>query len=457
MIIKNFRFKILTAIFLGIFLCMPAGPAVGNVTPFSQDVTNAIDDGLQWLRINGAFTSMNDFGYGIYGAQRRARGMTLLALLEKRASADFNATIVGYANSSPGDQALAQAAVRLIMEDASYGVASGGFYAYSDGSNLMALSLYARTGGPEVGNANGYTLRNAIDRMVNRALSAAGTGYFWGYNSSGWDSSTTQFTVAGLSAAKSYYTWAGDADALTQIGRIDAKLTQTADGYKAYQNSDGGEGYTIYSNYSSYQQTASALWCLVLGGKDLNDTGVQAKLRWQRDRYRYISNVPYQESWAEAYHYYLFSSSKAYTILEESGIAPSAGNLGTNDLGMLPPGAAPPNGNRQLHRDPQTDVRPAPRGTGAAGYYNAEQPRWYYDYAYTLMSRQNAPGQFPNPNGSWNYLVDHAYALLVLERSIGGACADTDSDGICDSEDNCPAVPNADQVDTDNDGVGDAC
>lgn len=34
---------------------------------------------------------------------------------------------------------------------------------------------------------------------------------------------------------------------------------------------------------------------------------------------------------------------------------------------------------------------------------------------------------------------------------------DTDCDRISDSQDNCPTTPNADQTDTDNDGIGDAC
>ncbi len=36
-------------------------------------------------------------------------------------------------------------------------------------------------------------------------------------------------------------------------------------------------------------------------------------------------------------------------------------------------------------------------------------------------------------------------------------CNDTDSDGICDSLDNCPLVPNPDQLDSDGDGQGDLC
>jgi len=36
-------------------------------------------------------------------------------------------------------------------------------------------------------------------------------------------------------------------------------------------------------------------------------------------------------------------------------------------------------------------------------------------------------------------------------------CRDTDADGRCDNIDNCPLVPNANQVDADGDGLGDAC
>lgn len=38
-----------------------------------------------------------------------------------------------------------------------------------------------------------------------------------------------------------------------------------------------------------------------------------------------------------------------------------------------------------------------------------------------------------------------------------GSAIDTDMDGVADSVDNCPAVPNLDQVDLDLDGIGDAC
>ena len=56
-------------------------------------------------------------------------------------------------------------------------------------------------------------------------------------------------------------------------------------------------------------------------------------------------------------------------------------------------------------------------------------------------------------------------AAYIYERNQGGtvyvfgtsAPPDADEDGIPDEEDNCPAIANADQADTDEDGVGDVC
>jgi len=42
-------------------------------------------------------------------------------------------------------------------------------------------------------------------------------------------------------------------------------------------------------------------------------------------------------------------------------------------------------------------------------------------------------------------------------NGIGDVCQDIDNDGIIDSEDNCPLTANADQLDTDGDGEGDVC
>ena len=122
-----------------------------------------------------------------------------------------------------------------------------------------------------------------------------------------------------------------------------------------------------------------------------------------------------------------------------------------------------------MHRLLQTVKSPRPShestcgpvGSEPAGYYADpnEPARWYFDLARTLLDAQNADGKFSAPGGlpTWNACAAQAYAILILARSTGGGCIDTDGDGVCDDEDNCVQTPNADQQDTDMDGIGDAC
>ncbi|MBT3878408.1 MAG: HYR domain-containing protein [Candidatus Scalindua sp.] len=505
---------------LAVVVCITGNIARAE-TKFEKDVSAAIDDGLTYLRNVNAFT---DDSYSGHDGQRRARGLALLALLEKRTN--FGDPVNGYSGSSVADKALAEATVIKILEDNLFG-AQRRFQAYQHGSNLMALTFYAKTGGPEVTNshiaktewhwingawvlvttpAGSFTLRQAIDKMVTEAIDAQGKSVyspddvlspddngFWIYEYQGDDSSTTQFVVAGLAAAKGYYIDQGDTAALDRRDDITAVLARTAAGYYEQQNSDGGEGYDVSSSRSSYQQTASALWCLLLGGSDLNHSAVQAKLNWQYQRYNYQTIYAAFESWHQPYYYHLWSSAKAYTLIEESGVLPDevppgSGiyNLTTTDIGTLPtaPITVASHGvdrsdYRLAHRNPLADVRPTPRKDGITtgendpGFYSVENQRWYYDFAYSLMTQQNTNtassdfGQFTNTqyinNGAtlwtsagWNRYAEHAYAILILERALGGACLDTDGDGICNDDDLCPNNKNP-QVDSDEDGIGDDC
>jgi len=51
----------------------------------------------------------------------------------------------------------------------------------------------------------------------------------------------------------------------------------------------------------------------------------------------------------------------------------------------------------------------------------------------------------------------HTLCLIILLSLSSLALAGTDGDGVADAVDNCPSVANADQLDTDSDGVGNEC
>ncbi len=64
------------------------------------------------------------------------------------------------------------------------------------------------------------------------------------------------------------------------------------------------------------------------------------------------------------------------------------------------------------------------------------------------------------PSGNDLVTDDDADGLTLLEEFLGGTDPnnpDTDGDGHLDGADNCPLVPNGDQIDLDGDGIGDAC
>jgi hypothetical protein len=453
-------------LYVAVLSAFATGAQAGHAE-FKADVNAAIDAGLAYSRANNHFTVYTE-----------ANGLSLLTLLEKESLP------AGYNGLDAADKTLAQNAACILIDGGGFGD-RGGFYSYYDGQVLMGLSVYLDTGGPDTPAAPagyscvGRSARQTIDKVVDRALAAQTGGVpaanncagFWGYTAPGCDSSTTQFTLAGLAAAKGFYSAMGESADKARIPLITAALDRTSDGYAANATENTGApfdscgatkcyghgyqatyGESYGGTYNSHQQTASGTWGQLVGtGKNLNDPSIQRFLHWLQNAYYYTTNNRYH-SWPEFYFYYLWSSSKAYNIIEAAGVPADAGNVDSGDMGTLPMVAG-----REINRNPGVDTRPAPRGAGGAGYYAGTPVGWYYDYAYRLMSLQNVAGQFPNPNGTYDAEVDHAYAILVLQRSLGGACIDTDQDGVCDKDDNCINEPNADQTNTDGDKWGNVC
>jgi MYXO-CTERM domain-containing protein len=439
-------FTVLSGVML-LCLCALPGRSAAQVSRFAEDVATGIDRGLGWFDASGAFANPSPAG--------EAAGLVALSLLERRVSAEPDAQAAGYRNATPADQARLDRIVPYILARAR----NAGYGSYRDGADLMAVSLYLRSGGPD--QAGALAVVQAIfDRMANNQ---GGTGY-WAYSSPGsLDSSTTQFAVAGLAAARAVFTDPQYADP-ARAARLDQLVQLTRAGYAQNGRSNGlsaderGHGYNAGSE-NSLQQTASGLWAQIIGGADLNDANVQGYLRWLYHRYNYQTTASANGGWPQSYYYFLWSSAKALTFLEDSGVQPAPGHLGPADVGVLPPGDAPAFGGRLLHRNPDTDPRVPGFGAEGPGYYAdpSEPARWYYDYAYTLLAAQQAGGAFANIGSNWDSWSAQAYALLVLERSVGGGCVDTDRDEVCDADDNCANLPNPDQADRDLDRVGDAC
>ena len=396
-------------------LCLTlAAPQVARAftTPFGDRVNQAIDRGLDYFRATQE-------GSGSIGSPgQEATGLATLCFLEKRATGDWNAPQMGFLGMSAADQAVVTRAVQYMVQN-DEGVNGNGIYQYRTGSALMALAVYLKTGGPDnvLGN---ITVSQAIANGVAAIQSTQGN---FGTNEGGWnydvpegdgDLSTTQFAMAGLSAAEQVTPGvsAGLVNAVPFINN-----TLQGDGGHIYRG--GGQG----QYQSSSSMTASGLWTYRLAGLPVNDPNVQSGLRWLQGNYHYQDHLNFD--FQQSYYYYLWAAAKAFEVT-----AQNAGGVDSTQIG----GA----------RDPAAEGFP-------------EEPRgWYYDFAASLVAYQQPNGAWNAPN-SWTEGSSTAFAILVLERSLGGACVDLDGDETCGNDDNCPDVPNPDQADTDGDGVGDAC
>lgn len=466
------RLQALRPVALGSMM-VAAAMTTQAATPFQVDVSTAIDRGIEWLARNGAYnnpSSAND-----------ASGLAMLALLEKRASGNAGDPPQGYLGANATDQARLRTAAAFILDRAN----ETSFYAYRDGAWMFGLASYALSGGPDKsvlapGNADYEDIKQAMDRLVDRALSnqaqpsnvGGANPARWGYwcysNYACEDSSTTQFVSAGLDAAKVFYSSvkAGDqsyADAARLAG-INTALARTKVAYElngAATGSDNascnivspterGHGYNsaASSGYKpSLAQTSSGIYIQLFGGSDVNTPAVQQYMEWVRNHYRWQDLAGMGNFWSDySYWYYLWSSFKGMEVLRQSGVAVAPGNLGPNSYGTLAPNAAC--AVRQENKTPATYARVASFGAGAAGYYGAEVKSQYFDYAHQILTHQCYDGSLPlggqdgyfGCNGSpsrWDSYAEQSYALLVLQRSTGVVIqrCDVDGDGDVDRSD----------------------
>lgn len=72
-------------------------------------------------------------------------------------------------------------------------------------------------------------------------------------------------------------------------------------------------------------------------------------------------------------------------------------------------------------------------------------------------SNHNYEATWGAPGGKNTCTLNNELVRLRVAIYTGEVIADRDSDGVLDDDDNCPDNANADQLDTDNDGLGDVC
>jgi hypothetical protein len=397
------KYVFVSSIFISTLICTPQISLAQN--SLQSEAYQSIERGLAWIRTQVQQGSFDGWVTGLGG----------LALMEQRVSSDPVSRRKGYRYSNLVDrQLLIQMANFIIDSDPAF-QDSPVRATYETAINLLFLAHFRRTGGPNQVGAS-QSVERALTLGTSKILDLQGMND--PCNVGGWNSSTP---LNSGDLVYSYFVL----HALSGIDRYAFQTRETLPSILPFLTSVWREGQGFIrrpcqAHVPTPSMTTLGTLALRIAGHELNDEWVQNSLG--RVQAEYDPTGSHLMVSSEKY-LYLWSLSSLLTLTESR--FDQQAPLNSNQIGGI--------------RTPSDE-----------GYIDVDAS-WQSDLILQLLESQNLQGfwDIEGNQGFWRRSSMSALALLTLENSLSGLCADewSDQDGVCQDGDVCPDLNNPNQLD----------